>query len=102
MMGGAVFVSAGQSIFSNTLLKSIANSGTGLDPLLVIQTGSSEIRTVFSSTQLDTVLEGYMNGFKDTFAFGIALSGVAVLMALAPPMKSIKGKVELKDLGSSA
>ena len=101
-MGGAVFVSVAESIFSNTLINSLKESGSSLDVASVIQTGSSELRQRFSPDELVPILEAYMDGLKNAFALGIALGAAAALMSLAPPIKSIKGKVKLEDAAIAA
>lgn len=97
-----MFVSVGESIFSNTLIKSIESGASGLNSALVIQTGSSELRQVFGPDELVSILEAYMSGLKNAFALGIALAATATLMSLGPPMKSIKGKIELGDTFGAA
>ncbi len=80
-------MSIAQSIFSNLLLRSLE---TEVDPMLVLETGASELRRVFSKEHLDDVLNGYMTGLRGSFALGIALAVGAFSLSFAPPMRNIK------------
>lgn len=90
MMGGAIFVSAGESILSNQLLQALAINVPELDPAEVLNVGASGLRTRFSSTLLPGIIESYMVGLKGAFALGTAVAVAAVATSLGPPIKSIK------------
>jgi hypothetical protein len=92
MMGGAVFVSAGQSVFDNILLRKIRKLSQTINPSVVLEIGAGSLRDAFSGSELTTVLESYMSGLKAAFAFGTGVAGVAVLVSLWAPYKTIKGK----------
>ena len=89
-MGGAIFVSAGESILSNRLLKTLAVNVPQLDSVEVLNLGASGLQTHFSSAVLTGVLTSYMSALKSTFALGIALAVAAVVASLGPPVRSIK------------
>jgi MFS transporter, DHA2 family, glioxin efflux transporter len=91
-IGGAFFVQAGQSAFSNELLKSLPFTAPGVNPALVLATGASALRTTFKAEQLSGIIEAYILGQRDTYILSIALSGVAFIIALFSEWKSIKGK----------
>ncbi|KAF2090771.1 MFS multidrug transporter-like protein [Saccharata proteae CBS 121410] len=78
-VSGAIFVSVGQSLFANRLVKSVARNAPGVDPALVIATGATELRKTFPAEQLPGVIDSYMAGLKDAYILGIALAGVATL-----------------------
>ena len=92
-MGGAVFVSAAQSVFSNRLLQALSIDAPGIGPEKVLATGASELRDSFSTAELPGLLNSYMEGLRGAFALGIALAVAAVVMSLGPPVRPIKGRV---------
>ena len=88
-IGGAFSTSAGQSAFVNRLLATLPKTAPGVNPVLVIITGASELHNVFPPDVLPGVLEAYMVGLKAAFAVAVAFSGVAFLCTLAIPMKKL-------------
>jgi hypothetical protein len=81
-VGGAFFVSAAQSGFLNTMLKTLARTAPTINPSLVLLTGATEIRRVFDADQIPLVVSAYMDGIKVAFALAIAGAGVAFLFSL--------------------
>lgn len=101
MIGGALFVSAAQSIFSNRLLRTLSTNVPGIDPAHILVVGASELRGSFSSAELPGILASYMVGLKGAFALGVALAVAAVVTSFGPPIKSIKGKVAAEATGAA-
>ena len=101
MMGGAVFVSAGECILSNQLLRALAANVPELNPADVLNAGASGLRNHFSSAVLPGILNSYMVGLKAAFALGIALAVAAVVSSFGPPIKSIKKKGVHAGLGAA-
>ena len=93
-MGGAIFISAAQSGFTNKLLKSIPTKAPHVSPQLVVATGASELRHVFKPEDLPGIIASYMDGLKVAFALTIALVGVSFLVAFTPKWQNIRGKVQ--------
>lgn len=50
----------------------------------VFAAGATEIRRAFPSSELPGILLAYQEGIKASWAMGIALSGMAVLVSLVP------------------
>jgi len=90
-MGGAVFVSAAQSVFVNRLLQTLPSSAPDVDPAYVAILGATELRSVFSGPQLAGIVDAYMVGVRGAFAFGIAVAGSAFVASWLMPIRSIKG-----------
>lgn len=86
---GAYFVTAAQSIFANRLLHKLLSTSPNIDAAKVLATGASEIHQVFSGEDLTAVLDAYMVGIKDVFAFSLAGSSLAVLIAVIIPFKRL-------------
>ncbi|KAH8704048.1 putative MFS multidrug transporter [Talaromyces proteolyticus] len=93
-IGGAFWVSAAQAAFSNKMLQKLPEYAPGVNPQLVIATGATELRSVFSADQLAGILQAYMSGLKVTFLLSIVLGGIATVISLFPKWTSLKGKVE--------
>lgn len=92
-IGGAFFVSASQTAFENKVRAKIPSTAPGVDPQLVIATGATQLRKVFSKADLPGVLEAYMDGIRVTFALAIALGGASLLVSLVPKWINIKGRL---------
>ena len=89
-IGGAFFVSAGQTAWANRLLSRIPVTAPGVDPKLVVATGATQLRNVFSAEQLPGILTAYMDGLKLTFALVIALAGITLPIALFAKWRNVK------------
>lgn len=98
-IGGAIFISAGQSGFTNKMTQQLPKTAPGVDVGLVLATGATDIRNVFNADQIPGILEAYMKGLKVPFAIAIACACVTFLIAFTPRWESIKGKVKL-DAGA--
>ena len=82
MLGGAFSLSAAQSAFANKMTHTLRTSAPDVNPFLLVGTGATEIRKVFTSEQIPGILVAYMNGIKATFAIAIGLVGFACLVSL--------------------
>jgi hypothetical protein len=91
-IGGAFFVSAGQSAFTNILIQRLPTHAPGVDIAKVLATGITELRNVFPPEQIPGIMDSYMGGLKVAYAVAIASSGIAVLVGLASPWRNLKGK----------
>lgn len=93
-IGGALAVSAAQSMFANELIKSLARRLPSMNPAQVLVVGATEIRAAFSIEELPIILAAYMDGLQIAFIFPIALFGVSVLISLGTPWTNIKGRTK--------
>ena len=89
-VGGAFFVSAGQTAFANRLLDRVPITAPGVSPSLVVSTGATQLRSVFSTTNIPGILVAYMDGIKLTFALAIALAGITLPIALFAKWTNVK------------
>jgi len=78
-IGGAFLVAAAQSGFINELLASVP---ADVNPLMVVGTGATMIRTVFPAEQIPGVIAAYMQGLKTAFALATASVGISVLISV--------------------
>lgn len=89
-IGGAFFVSAGQTAFANRLLDRVPTAAPGVDPQLVVATGATELRDVFTPQEIPGIIVAYMSGLKVTFALVIALGGITLPIALFAKWRNVK------------
>lgn len=82
-ISGAVFISVAQVLFANKLLQEVRANVSGVEPGLVVATGASELRDVFTAEQLPAILRSYMEGLQDAYTLAIALGGLGCLIAVA-------------------
>jgi MFS family permease len=94
-IGGAIFISAAQSGFTNKMLKELPLRAPGVNAALVIATGATDLRKVFTADQIPGILDAYMQGLRVPFIIAIACACVTALLAFTPRYESIKGKVKL-------
>ncbi|KAK3381230.1 putative efflux pump antibiotic resistance protein [Podospora didyma] len=89
ILGGAYSVSAAQSAFVNRLIGSLAVNVPGLNPMIVVGTGASELRRVFPPELLPGIVVAYMDGLRASFAVAIGLASVAFLSTALVPWKRL-------------
>ena len=92
-IGGAIWVSAGQSAYTNRLLQKVPVLVPDVSPALVVATGATQLRTVFSAEQLPGIVLAYMDGLKVAFILAIASAGVTLPIALFAKWQNVKPKV---------
>lgn len=88
-LSGAYFVTAAGSIFNNRLLQTLESSAANIDSATVLATGASEIHHVFGGRELAAVVDAYMVGMKDVFAFSLAGAAFTIIIALMVPFKKL-------------
>ncbi len=88
-LGGAVFVSVGQNVFSNKLVTGVS-SIPGLDPATVVTIGATEFRNHVSSQDLPKVLSAYNSALVAVFQVALAMSCFSILGSASMEWKSIK------------
>ncbi|KAL6713737.1 hypothetical protein ACLMJK_008229 [Lecanora helva] len=101
-IGGAFFVSAGQTAFANRLLSRVPVTAPGVSPKLVVATGATELRDVFAEKDIHGIIVAYMDGLKVAYALAIALAGVSLPVAFFATWKNIKPKTEKSEAPETA
>ena len=86
-------MSAGQSGFANKLITTVLKVAPGVNPALVVATGATDLRKVFSPADFPHILEAYMDGLRVAFTIVIPLAGIALPIGLFSRWQNIKGKV---------
>jgi hypothetical protein len=81
-IGGAFFVSAGESAFEASLTKKLRAIDPSVSPLAVIGTGATAIRSTFSAEDLPFILRAYSYGIQIAFIVAIALAAASAIISL--------------------
>lgn len=92
-VGGAIWISSGNAAFANKMLQEIPKFAPGVNPAMVIATGATELRKVFTAEQLPGILSAYMEGLRVPIAIAIACACATVVLSVVPRWESIRGKV---------
>nr|OQO22595.1 hypothetical protein B0A51_11149 [Rachicladosporium sp. CCFEE 5018]OQO23627.1 hypothetical protein B0A51_10013 [Rachicladosporium sp. CCFEE 5018] len=88
MLGGAIFISVGQNILQSELVKGLQQYG--IDPLVIVTTGATEIRNLVPAAQLPEVLIVYNYALRQTFLCAVGMACAASLGAAGLEWKSVK------------
>jgi hypothetical protein len=97
-LGGAIFVPVGQNLFSTQLVKRLSGVA-GLDTVMILDTGATDLRRVVPASELGAVIDAYSYALTRVFILGAALSATMIIGALGVEWKSIK---KTKDQGPEA
>lgn len=91
-LGGALFVSVAQNVFTNSLLRNVQTIVPNLDPMVVLAAGATTLQKEIPAQYLAGVREAYNSAITDTFYVGVTTAALSIIGALAMEWKSIKGK----------
>lgn len=91
-LGGALFVSVGQNVFTNKLISGLQEYAAGLDPRIVLSIGATSIQSVTPPQYRDGVTIAYNDALVRAFIVATALAAASLLGSLAMEWKSVKGK----------
>lgn len=100
-LGGAVFVSVANNLFTNELSKSLRQRLPALDPAAILGAGATGWRSKVSDAILSEVLTAYNTAITRTFFCPMALGCAAVVAAVFVEWKSVKGKGAQEEKGGS-
>lgn len=90
-LGGSVFLSVGQNIFSSQLIDNL--SGTvGLNAKAIVNNGATALRNIVPPSELKNVIDAYNYALTRVFILAAALSACMIIGAVFVEWKSIKGK----------
>lgn len=92
ILGGALFISVGQNVFTNRLLSGLQSQVPGLDPTIVLKVGATSLKEAVPARFLDSVQVAYNKALTDTWYVSVALSCLSIIGAAFMEWKSVKGK----------
>ncbi|KAI5245032.1 MFS transporter [Aureobasidium subglaciale] len=91
-LGGALFISVGQNVFTNKLVSGLKAAVPDLDPAIVLQTGATELKSAIGEQYRDGVLRAYNDALANSYYVAAALATLSIVGSLAVEWKSVKGK----------
>ncbi|KAK4142940.1 major facilitator superfamily-domain-containing protein [Dichotomopilus funicola] len=92
-LGGALFVSVSQNIFTNKLVQYTAEYVPSLaDPTKILAVGATSVRQYFEPALLPAVKQAFNDALTETFIVFTALAAVSIFGAVAVEWRSVKGK----------
>jgi hypothetical protein len=91
-LGGALFVSVGQNVFSNKLVQGLAEFVPTLDPSIVLTTGATSIQQTIAKQYLPGVTLAYNNALTQAFLVACIMSALTLIGSATIEWKSVKGK----------
>jgi hypothetical protein len=91
-MGGAIFLSVGQNIFTNKLLKGVIATVPGIDPSLVLHSGATDLKKNIPAHFLPAVQTAYNKALTQTWYVSVAMACATVFGVVWVEWKSVKSK----------
>lgn len=91
-LGGAIFVSVGQNVFQNQLVKNLAQYAPDEDAAKLISAGATMLRTVVSGDALHRVLIAWNAAVMQTFYVSVAMGALSLVGPIFVEWLSVKGK----------
>jgi hypothetical protein len=105
-LGGALFVSVGQTLFQNGVIRGMRQYVPGLNPEILLRAGATELRVVLKQlgllNELPAVLKAYMVGLTDSYRATVACISAAAISAWFFEWKSIKDEEVLRKKKAGA
>lgn len=91
-LGGALFISVGQNVFTNKLVSGLQAVVPDLNPAIVLATGATELKSVIGKQYLSGVLQAYNDALTNSFYVAVAMATLSIVGSLLVEWKSVKGK----------
>ncbi|KAJ6579591.1 major facilitator superfamily domain-containing protein [Mycena vulgaris] len=91
-LGGALFVSVSQNVFTNKLVSGLASHVPGVNTSIVLSAGATSLRHAVDPQDLPAVLSVYNTAIVSVFYVSAAMGCLSLVGALAIEWKSVKGK----------
>lgn len=101
LFGGAIFLSAGSSVFSQHLQKNLA-AIPGVDVAAVIAAGATGLKTAVPASLLPQAIEAYNQSLGQVFVISVVLSCLAIIGAVLVEWKPIKKREKSKPADGAA
>ncbi|KAJ7160574.1 major facilitator superfamily transporter [Mycena crocata] len=90
-LGGALFISIAQNVFSNKLISGLGGI-PGVSPALVLSAGATSLKKAIPEAQLPAVLVAYNQALISAFYVSVAMACLSLIGALVIEWRNIKGK----------
>jgi hypothetical protein len=101
-LGGALFVSVGQNVFTNKLVQGLIDYAPGLDPRIVLSTGATSIQSTTDPKYLGGVTLAYNDALVRAFTVATAMAAISIIGSAAIEWKSVKKGKKKVEAGAMA
>ncbi|PVH88509.1 putative HC-toxin efflux carrier [Cadophora sp. DSE1049] len=93
-LGGALFVSIGQNVFSNKLVEGLAKYAPSVDPLSVLRIGATSLQSSpdLDKADLPGVIMAYNGALTHSFLVAAIMAAFTIIGSGCIEWKSVKGK----------
>lgn len=91
-LGGALFISVAQNVFTNRLLTNLASNVPSINPSIILETGALSLRENVSPEDIGGVLIAYNDALTHAFYVSVAMASLSIIGAVGMEWKSVKGK----------
>ncbi|KAL0580750.1 MFS sugar transporter [Marasmius crinis-equi] len=89
-VGGAIFISIAQNVFTNKLVTEVVKNAPGLNPAVVLGAGATMIKTVIPQEFLGGVIEAYNQALVNAYYVAIAMACLTVVGSVFVEWRSVK------------
>ncbi|PMD31482.1 MFS general substrate transporter [Hyaloscypha variabilis F] len=96
-IGGAFLVSAGEAAFESVLTKKLRQTDPSVDPLKVIGTGATDVRSTFAAKDIPFILRAYVDGIQTAFIVAIALAAACTVISFGTRWRKLQSAQEPRD-----
>ncbi|KAH7032778.1 major facilitator superfamily domain-containing protein [Microdochium trichocladiopsis] len=101
LLSGAIFISVGQNVLTNELLKRLEGV-MGVTPELIENTGATSLSSALPEGVRGVVLDAYNLSLRQVFIVGAACTCLTIFAALAMEWRSVKEKKNKQDAARAA
>jgi hypothetical protein len=104
-LGGAIFVSVGQNVFTQSLIKKLSTSLGSIaeiTPAMIVGTGATDLRDIVPARYLPEVLIAYNAALSDTMKVGVACAAASIIGGLTMEWKSVKAFKKASEAAQAA
>ena len=82
LLGGAVWLSVAQSLFSNKLIQELEKNVKSVGAGEIFAVGATKLRDLLHGDELHAAIESYMAALKNGYTLTIALAGLSVFIGI--------------------
>jgi len=91
-LGGAIFISVAQNVFTNKLLAEVQLVVPDIDPAQVLNSGATNLAANIAPQYIEGVRIAYNRALTNTFEVSVATACLTIIGAAFIEWKSVKGK----------
>ncbi|OAA76660.1 DHA14-like major facilitator [Akanthomyces lecanii RCEF 1005] len=88
--GGAILLSVGQSLFTNSLVRNVAKADLPLDPSSLLSGGATNLDRLIAPEYLEQLREAYNDAIIEAFYAAVATAALSLIGSVFMPWFSVK------------